>query len=494
MYSNLTSRKIIISLFLIIFMTIVMNIYTKTDNKQDIRSKAQTSGTTFNVCPNNTQEPGGCTYLGGDGIQKAIEDATPGTIIQLQNGEYKTDKFVPLAGKVAECYLNTQGKTLTIRGVGFNSILHGENKWGEEYQRPSELRAGICDQNGNITLDSIHIKQTRAEAINFFGTRAIIKNVWTDDIDTVPVTFRGGSQVIVVNSFINGPMNIDDSSRAIVINNTFCGGGVNLNLCKNNSQKAIVINNIFSLTDVGVSGGKCGSQPPKLSESKISNNLIWRNKGKTGCDGNEICDFPGKVEGDPLYESFPGECAYGDVGIVEWAFNYHLKDGSPGKGAGDASIASEVGMFGGPCTDANSSGCNSFITSQLEQLNPPASPTLPVPTVDLSNPSPSNHNPTSYNIPPTLPPNPQPNISDQPPISYYLPPTIPNSTPSNQGNNIPQPSSDHQTAVEITPIFTPTPQPTRAPIFDMKKTVINARNSLKIFISKVIIFTQNILP
>ncbi len=479
-------------------MTFVMNIYTKTDNKQDIRSKAQTSGNTITVCPNDAKEPEGCTFTGGEGIQQAIDSAKDGDIISLKAGRFAKNTSVDIQGeKFSQCFINTKGKSITIKGVGFDSLFDSQNDelgTGVKDQR----RVIVCIQGGTVTLDSVHLKQSLNHAINISNAQAIVKNVWTDDIDNVPVMVRLNSRVAFVNNFINGPMNIDDGSRVVVINNTFCGGGVNLNLCREKSPATTIVNNIFSLTNGGVYsvsvygayGGHCEGQSEKIAASKIRNNLIWRNKDKEGCDGNEICDFPGKVEADPLYESFPGECAYGDVGIVGWAHNYHLKEGSPGKTAGDPSIASEVGMYAGPCTDSNSSGCNSFITQQLALLDPPATPTIPIPTSNLSIPSPSNTYPTNY-LPPTLPQNPQPNISDQPPISYYLPPTMgftnPNNPPPNQLPNQP-PSNEGENAP--TPTITPTPKP----IIDVGKTVENVKNTWSNFITSFIQFTKTILP
>ncbi len=477
-------------------MTFVMNIYTKTDNQQDIRSKAANDNI-LSVCPNSDT---GCTYVGGDGIQQAVDAAIDGSIISLKAGTYTRRTSTPIEGeKFDQCFVHTRGKNITIKGEGFGSIIFSENdEIGTGIKGLS--RTIICIQGGNVTLDNVHLKQSLRHAINISNAQAIVKNVWTDDIDNIPVMVRLNSRVAFVNNFINGPMNIDDGSRVVVINNTFCGGGINLNLCREKSPATTIVNNIFSLTNGGVYsvsvygayGGHCEGQPEKIAANKIRNNLIWRNKDRTGCDGNEICDFPGKVEADPLYESFPSECAYGDVGIVGWAHNYHLKEGSPGKGAGDPSIASEVGMYGGPCADANSSGCNSFITAQLALLDPPATPTLPVPTINLSIPSPSNSYPTNY-IPPTLSQNPQPYISDQPPISYYLPPTIPNNNPSNNITQKPNIIIDNPTTV-ASPTVIPTITPTKTPLINIKQTVNNSRIAINKFITSLIQLTKVILP
>lgn len=477
---------------------ILPSLITK-EEKQDIRSKAQISGSTITVCPNDAKEPEGCTFNGGEGIQQAIDSAKDGDIISLKAGRFAKSTSVEIQGeKFSQCFINTKGKSITIRGVGFDSLFDSQNDelgTGVKDQR----RVIVCIAGGKVTLDSVHLKQSLNHAINISNAQVIVKNVWTDDIDNVPVMVRLNSRVAFVNNFINGPMNIDDGSRVVVINNTFCGGGVNLNLCREKSPATIIANNIFSLTNGGVYsvsvygawGGHCEGQTEKIAANQIRNNLIWRNKGREGCDGNEICDFPGKVEGDPLYESFPGECAYGDAGIVGWAHNYHLKDGSPGKTAGDASIGSEVGMYGGPCADPNSGGCLSFIDQQLELLAPAAAPTSTLPIVEPNNPPPDANFPPPQELPDAGGVLPTKKISSgdesSPPITYYLPPTMGFTNPNNPP---PRPKDDQLTADTPTPTITPAPKP----LIDVEKTVESVKSTWNNFITSVINFTKTILP
>ncbi len=474
--------SLLLPFLVITFSLISLSIFLPKEKSVDIRSKAA-GGNTLTVCDKSDS---GCSFTGGEGIQQAVDAAKDGDTIFIKGGTYTRRTFTPISNeKFDQCFVHTKGKNLTIKGEGFGSLIFSEND--EIGTGVSGLsRTIICIQGGNVTLDSIHLKQSLRHAINISNAQAVVKNVWTDDIDNIPVMVRLNSQVVFVNNFINGPMNIDDGSRAVVINNTFCGGGVHINLCRDKYPTAIIANNIFSLTNGGVygvgvygaaaSGGKCGGPVDKLAGSKINNNLIWRNKDREGCDGNEICDFPGKVEADPLYESFPGECAYGDVGIAGWAHNYHLKDGSPGKTAGDPSIAAEVGMYGGPCAEGG--GCDSFISQQLARLIPPATPTPVIPTSLPTIPIPTYTYPTS-NIQPTYP------YQQQPPITYYLPPTVAFGEPT---------TYNLQPTTFLEPALTPTITPTIAPVIDMKKTVENTKSLLNTIIQSLIKFTQLVLP
>ncbi|MBI3366334.1 hypothetical protein HY041_01750, partial [Candidatus Roizmanbacteria bacterium] len=181
----------------------------------------------------------------------------------------------------------------------------------------------------------------------------------------------------IANSFINGPMFIDDDSYVKVINNTFYGGGVHLNLCRERLPSGIIINNIFSYNKTGIDA-ECLDKE-KQKGIIVSNNLVWKygtsdgvgddNKplGEPDCSSGELCDFPGRLIASP---SFKAPAIYGDVAWSAWT-DFHFKDeGSAAKGAGEG--GADLGMYGNACISGGSQACKA--------LNAPFPTPIPTPT------------------------------------------------------------------------------------------------------------------
>lgn len=492
MYGNLSTRKILISLFIIILITVVMNFYSRADTKQDIRSKA--ADTRNNL---STMDNGSITD-----IQSAIDSAKDGDTVNIPANTYtgatalpSESEGVPInneRGGAKTCFIKIVGKKLTLKGPG--AVLFGEGH-DKPYLDPYQTRAGVCIYNSEITIDGLKIKEFQKRCMLVYNSRLVVKNSVIEGCDEGGVSMMGNSSGLFVNNYFvaTGAVLMWQNSYAKLINNTIYASNIQFFLHPNSNDQARVeaINNIIvNGENTIVQVGWWPSEVGLLKNSKFSYNLIWK-EGKECYPPLEYCDtFTGKVIGDPLFI----EPVIDQRGIAAWA-NFGLKDGSPAIGAGDPNIpgGKNLGVSGGPCTDGNSSICLDYISTEKNNLQPPSSPTTIVPSIDYptSEPSTSFLQPTSSAKPSSG--SLKPTISEEPPISYYMPPTIPNNNPPNQIGN-PQPSNGNQPAAETTPINSPTPQPTKAPIIDVKKTVENAKNSLKTFISNVITFTQNILP
>ncbi len=461
------------------------NFSSKNQKNTDIRSNAQTAGNTITVCPNDAKEPAGCTFNGGDGIQQAIDSAKDGDMIVMKSGNYRRNSFTQIEGeKYNQCFISTKGKNLTIRGEG-KALIEGQN---DELGTGTKglFRVGICVQKGKVAIDNIWVQQTLSHALALSETSAKITNFYTTDIDNIPVMIRRGTQAIIANSFINGPMYIDDDSYVRVINNTFYGGGVHLNLCRERYPSTVIFNNIFSYNKTGIEV-ECIDQKEKLKGTKAGYNLVWKYGtsdgvgddskplGEPDCSGGEFCDFPGRLIASP---SFKAPAIYGDVAWSPWT-DFSFKDeGSAAKGAGEG--GADLGMYGNACTSANSLSCSS-ISQQLDQLVPPATPTSAIPIIE--NPPPEQL-PDAGKLLPTK--KITSGTDTGPPITYYLPPTMGFTNP----NNPPPNNSPSRPKDDITPTITPTPKP----LIDVGKTVETVKNTWSNFITSVINFTKTILP
>ncbi len=458
----LSPFAIFIPLILMILSLISLSPYLSAKNQKntDIRSKAAglpaQAGNTLTVCPNGEE---GCAYAGGDGIQQAVDAAADGDIIYLKKG-----RFTRNTATNGKCFVDTRGKSITIKGDAASAVGNHIDGQDDEYGTGVKglNRVGICISGGNVTLESFQLSHTLNHALDILsGASAVIKNVYIVDIDGGPPIVLRGSSAILVNSFINGQVFVDANSNLAAINNVIFGGqGIVLDGCSGNSQSYQIMNNIIYKADAGISG-KCVKN---LLTAKISNNVVYKENG--GCTGDELCTFPGKIEADPLLNS---PVVYNGEGWT-YAADMHLKDESPVKG---------LGMYDGACAAPDSSACQSYISQLQSELVPPAPPTSAVPTSEPYAPPPVDNIPSQ----PIRPP-----LDDSgPPITYYLPPTMGFTNPNNPPPNIP-PSNDGENSP--TPTITPTPKP----LIDVAKTIESAKNTWENFLTSLIQFTKTILP
>lgn len=334
----------------------------------------------------------GCQFVGGDGIQQAIDAAKDGDTILVENipgGEYLRR---PVAGDESanKCFIDTKGKSITIKGSGM-PILNSQND-EVVLQIPGLARSGICINGGKVTIDSLMIKQTLRPALDVRQAQAIIKNMIFLDIDSGVIDVRQ-SQVMILNNFFAGSAGpgvmLHDTAYARIENNTFYGNGgagITFDLCKTNQpsgdvSKNLIINpgDLFSqpLSGSGI-GADCRNEEQKIAKIKTADNFVW--KGKNGdclagpdersqyedCVAGEIC--AGSTITYPYLVGDGEHCVWGE-GIIKGNFN--TSPASPVTQAG-------AGFGGGPCAVADSAACLDYIKNNpLPTPVPP--PTVPPP-------------------------------------------------------------------------------------------------------------------
>lgn len=489
------------------------------NNNTEIRSKA--AGNTIKVCPDNES---GCSFMGGDGIQQAVDNAQNGDIILLQPGRYtrKQPTDDPQI-KYRYCLINTRGKTLTIKGQG--AILDGENG-GINYGLAEDkaiMAIGICDHGGDILIESLQIKQTLRPAIFLRNSKAVIKNVTFLDIDSSAIDVWMDSEVIILNNLFAGSagpginvLPLPGKVNVRIENNTFVGNGgagVVFNLCGASEPSANVTNNLivnpgdlFSnpLSGSGI-GADCRQEEQKLAGIKSSNNFVWKGQSIDGCvkGPDKLSPYANCVPGEictgttVTYPYFIGADDEGTVcvwGEGRMAGDFNTRPSSPITQAG-------AGFGHGPCSNPESSACLNYIESQKSQFTktiptdstPPESIDI-IPTQDIYERPPSiipsdmpyDNTPTKQpQIIPTRPIGSGGNDSG-PPITYYLPPTMGIDDSRRTDNEENNSDSIDSTASTI--------HPSPKPIFDVKKTVENVKTSWDNFVLSIINFTKTILP
>lgn len=500
--NKISKTNILIPLSILLFIIASSILLLSISNKKIPETRSRAANNTHTVCPDNGS---GCSFVGGDGIQQAVDQAQNGNTILLQPGRYTRRNPTDDAQiKYRYCMVNTRGKSLTIKGAG--ATLDGEN--GGMNSGIPENRAissiGICDQGGDVTIDSLQIKQTLRPAIFLRNSKAVIKNVTFIDIDSTVIDIWPGSKAIILNNLFAGSagpginvLPLAGDAFVKIENNTFYGNGgagIIFNLCGNSQPTGNVKNNLivnpgdlFSkpLSGSGI-GAECREQEAKVASITAINNFVWKGQSNDGCLGEpdkkspytdcvagEICS--GSTVSYPFFIGADEKgtvCVYGE-GTTAGDFN--TRPNSPITQAG-------AGYGSGPCANPASSNCTSYVEQQKSEFVLTA-PTDIIPTSLPYVSVPPNNIPTNppYNQPTRIPPN-----YGKPPITYYLPPTMSFSDP-----NQPTIPTEKQ---PLTETFTPTITPTPKPLIDFKKTINNVKNYWDSMVSSFILFTQTILP
>jgi len=354
------------------------------------------------------------TVAGIETIQQLIDSAKDGETVTIPAGTYSGPTAIPIGlgdaiyvssdrGASKTCFLKIENKkNLVIKGAGATLFGEGHDK---PYQDPYQNRAGVCVINSSVIFDGLHVKEFQKRCMVVYNSSIVYKNGIVDGCDEGGISMLGNSTGLIVNNLIAelnfGGVMLWQNSQAKIINNTFYDTGVMFfyHPSGTDKMKAEIINNIIVLYTNFAGRASITQvewwkdQIPRLKENIVRNNIFW--KGEYQCWDFELCDFPGKINADPLFI----EPVTDPRGIAAWA-NFGVKEGSPALGAGDPAIPGpkNIGHIGGPCVDPNSSICSSFIKDNLPVLEeePTIAPTqtLSTPNLTVETVAPPNQKPT----------------------------------------------------------------------------------------------------
>jgi parallel beta-helix repeat protein len=340
---------------------------------------------TLVVCPSGRAGQNGCDYIGGDGIQQAVDAAPVGsssnkTTILIKAGNYTRQKFTQYIDShnyKTKCFVNTKKKFLVFEGEE-GVVLDGKG---------SANMSGFCAKEGKIEIKNLKIAGfkrdnyscsqqndllcSRGYGIYLDGNiKALLENNQITGNQGNGIALYNSSQATIQNNQITGNqflgIYLSDFSQAKIINNTLYENkivGIYIYQCGDNNNPSVMAkNNIITRTKKtnGASGfgigGDCLYDAGKLNNDSFTYNLIWENEGDhTSCGTNELCEnFIGRINADPKFIN-PQE---GD---------FHLKAESPAINSGDPNISdpdgsrSDMGVYGGPGAcgfDPNLLGCS----------------------------------------------------------------------------------------------------------------------------------------
>lgn len=340
---------------------------------------------------------------GIDAIQKMIDSAKDGDTITIPAGTYSGGTALPLASKQPfankdrgasdTCFLRIENKNITIKGNG--AMLFGEGH-DKPYMDPYQTRAGLCILDSKVTIEGLRVKEFQKRCVVAVDSTIVYRNGIVDGCDEGGISLLGNSSGLILNNMIVchnfGGVMLWQNSQAKIINNTFHCSGIMFFYHNRNDDKAYaeIINNIFE----GGEGAVNQVDWWKENASKLQNNKLSYNLYSKKDDCNPVLhyckDYPGKLFGDPLYI----EPVVDPRGIAAWA-NFGFREGSPAVGVGDPSIPGpkNLGNSGGPCAEANSSTCISFINSNIPKAYEVPNPTqIPIDNINIIPTSPNQVN------------------------------------------------------------------------------------------------------
>lgn len=301
-------------------------------------SSYQIFAQTLTVCPSGTSGQNGCDFIGGIGIQQAVDSAQNDSTIFIKSGSYNRNTYNELIlddGTKAKCFLDTKGKNLILQGEE-GAVIDGRN---------STNTNGICANNGVLKIKNLRFAGLKRDPLSCQQAQGIYCS-WGG---VVSLGFHVNSE-ISFNIFEYNGSGIFSSSQidTKVINNTFyqnISSDLYLYNNSNTVQKVTALNNIFAKTrknEVNAEGYGIrtnGSNP--FPDITLRNNLFWQNEG--ACTIREIwCTANGSLNNvNPQFQN-------------ENASDFHLQPSSPAKDAGDPEILdpdgsrSDIGAYGGP--------------------------------------------------------------------------------------------------------------------------------------------------
>lgn len=384
---NPARTVIVFFVTLVVTISIPISVFFLLNSDFDFRGKAAT-GKTWTVCPSSGT---GCDFVGGEGIQQAINAAKSGDTVIIKGGTYAKGKYTLFSFTSGRELCNykvmyvVSNKDVTIKGQGTVEI---------DGSKSVKMGAFGVEGASKVNIENVTIKDFEKEESNCdpceqgcsLGTGLLLH-------DTANVTLKGSiikdvgegiylrensTLTAIGNKIVRGKergIRIDDSASAKIKNNLIRENGFE-GIAVEDGKKVDIINNtiVYNKAGRGVGGISLFRSPDVL----IKNNIITHNKsmgiyrsigvvGHVGdlemkynnSWGNSGQDYEGygrdssNISKDPKYSSIT-------------KVDYHLKTGSPCINTGDPNIKdkdksrSDMGAYGGPdvCVlDPDYKGC-----------------------------------------------------------------------------------------------------------------------------------------
>lgn len=274
--------------------TLVLARYLSERTEQEDASAQTGTGNTLTVCATGTVGQNGCQYMGGDGIQQAVDAAKSGDTVLLKAGTYRRTGYTsysynednPDRFSGAFLYIpGRSGRNLTLKGEGV-VVLDGSTD-------KTVGRNGISIYEGTTTIENIKITGmhwTWCTGKNDpCGSAAIIVYRATANIINSTISQNGGDGIQFIeskgiisdNQLIQNGLQLQNvspstaiyttSSSSVVISNNNIVENIGDGIVSSNRSESIITNNIVERN------GRAGVVVGYMDKTRIQNNRINNN-------------------------------------------------------------------------------------------------------------------------------------------------------------------------------------------------------------------------
>ncbi len=383
--------------------------------------RAQTPST-ITVCATGTAGQNGCNFIGGAGIQAAINSAPIGsstqkTTIVIKGGNYVRSTFETFENR--KYFLLVKDKNIILQGEN-NAKLDGAGSanmtaiavinssveirsliisgFKKDVFTCTETSAvcspgrGIESLNTNIILSSNNISSNQGFAVIIDNTQATVTKNFIAGNER-GISIFGTSVTNIKNNFIlrnrtDGLdfQNTNPAIRSEIFNNVLYGnntaGGRNqLSLYRQSSVR--ITNNIIT---EGITGGiyqANGSEGFHVGLWNAQYNDVWGNAG-----GNYLGGMADQTGGS-------GNISQSPLFVNTSLNNFHLQTASPAINTGDPGILdtdgtrSDMGAYGGLAGNTPTTTATPVPTNTIRPPTPTATPIVPTNTLPPPTDTPS---------------------------------------------------------------------------------------------------------
>lgn len=234
--------------------------------------EATEDGGIFTVCPFGVAGQNGCDFIGGDGIQAAVDAAFMGavgekTTVLLKSGKYFRRSFVEFSRIVGgsvekqKCFVGIKGKQIIIEGESTSSL---------DGSASGDNMSGLCIEGGDVEIKNLVVsgfKESRKSDYSS-GVYSLGCGVYAD----------GDARLFISDSVIEDNqgcgVGLGGSVQAVLIRDAISGNGMDSGVGVSNFASVFIVDSTIGRNRAG---GLVGVEHSRIT---LKDSLVRDNEGE----------------------------------------------------------------------------------------------------------------------------------------------------------------------------------------------------------------------